>query len=282
MLFEKITKIFNDNDDPKSRERHLKLFSKLREESSDENRISDVIAWAKNEGYLEDMDISEENAEVILQSIIVEHDLPEELRNNEQLRKELKQVAIEKAGDSSPLPPDEARRAFELIVSGEIVEDLFYSLKVIYSLIIKPDRFSNLDDSFEAYLDSLIQLPGSLIADLNPRSAFDRISNQIGLVKAGDPPDDPEILDRTLQTIFSAPEIGNTIDVISALLAPENESLRIALLVYARLNGVNLEQQDIDKVRDTILVSDDPNLGSLLGYVLIPDNSKRLAGLQPR
>ena len=211
-------------------------------------------------------------------SMLVEHDLPEELRNNEPLRKELKAVAIKKAGENSPLQPDEAKRAFELITSGEIFKDLFYSFNVIFSLTVKPKRFSILEDNFKAYVTALVRLPESVIADLDPGTAFANLTDQIEQLKAGENPDDPEILNNTLKTIYSTPEVANTIDIFSALLAPENESLRIALLVYARLNGINLQAEDIDKVRATILVKENPNLGSLFAYLLRPENATRLAG----
>ncbi|MCK5355842.1 MAG: hypothetical protein KAJ63_12030, partial [Methyloprofundus sp.] len=200
----------------------------------------------------------------------------EELRNNPQLRDELKQVVIERAGNSLPLPPDEAERAYKLIKSGEIVQDIFYTLNIILELITKPDRFSNLDDSFKNHLEILINLPNSIISDLNPKTAFDRVSIQIEQAKSHQSINDPEILDNTLETLYSDPEVGEMIQVMNVLLAPENETFRIALLVYARLNGVNLEQKDIDQVRQTILNKDNPKLGSLLAYLIKPENLIRL------
>ena len=116
---------------------------------------------------------------------------------------------------------------------------------MVFGLVIKPDRFSNLDESFKSYLDAVIHLPESIIFDLEPTAVFDKISDQIEQLKAGNPPDAPEILNNTLKTIYSTPDVGNTIEVVNALLTPENEFFRLAILVYARLNGINLEQKDI-------------------------------------
>ena len=257
----------------------FKIFEHFNKEPVDHARVAKVIDWAKKEGYLAKLDISEDNAEVLFRSMLVEHNLPAELRNNEQLRKELLKVAKEKAGESSPLSPDEAKNIFQLVVSGEIFIDIFYSFNVIFSLVIKPDRFTNLGGNFKAYIDAVIHLPGSIISDLNPISVFDRVSTQIELVKKREPLKDPVILDKTLKTVFLAPVVGDTIEVVNALLAPENESVRIALLIYARLNGINLEQEDIDEVRGTILDKDEPKLGALLVYILNPKNVIRLAGV---
>ena len=277
MLIEKLSKIFDD-DNSREHESHFKILEIFRRDSTDDKRISKTIIWAKEKGYLAKLDISEDSAESLLNDILIDHNLPDELRNNTQLRNELEQVAKDKAGENSPLRREEAEQVYELIKSGEVFGDLFYTLNVIFNLIIRADRFSNLDNSFKAYFSALTHLPESIVSDLDPVIAFNNISAQIKLAKEGEPLENPAILNNTLKTIYSAPEVGNTIDVISALLAPENESLRIALLVYARLNGVNLEQQDIDKVRSTILNRDEPNLGSLLLYVLTPDNTIRLGG----
>jgi len=277
MLIEKLSKIFDD-DNSREHESHFKILEIFRGESTDDDRVSKAITWAKDNGYLAKLDISEDSAKSLLNSMLVNHNLPDELRNNTQLKNELEQVAKDKAGESSPLSPEEAEQVYELIKSGEVFGDLFYTLNVIFNLIIRPDSFSNLDNSFKAYFSALTHLPESIASDLDPDIAFNNISTQIKLAKEGGPLENTAILNNTLKTIYSAPEVGNTIDVISALLAPENESLRIALLVYARLNGVNLEQKDIDTVRNTILNRDEPNLGGLLLYVLTPENAMRLAG----
>ena len=250
MLFEKLSQLFKDDSASQPEEGLFKIFSDD-EKSTNDTRISEVIDWTKTKSYLARLSISEDNAEVVFRSMLVEHNLPEELRKNEPLRGELKRVVIEEAGKNAPLRPDEANLVKELLASGEIFRDIFYSSKVIFSLA-KPDRFFRLDDSFKNHLKTIIKLPNSIISDLNPNNAFDMISTQIAQLKAGETPNDPDILNNTLKTIYSTPEIGNIIDVISALLAPKNETLRITLTVYARLNGINLGQQDIDKARDTM------------------------------
>ena len=155
---------------------------------------------------------------------------------------------LEKASDQAPLSADEAERAYEQVKSGEILHDIFYSYKTIFSFITEPNRISGIDDNLKSYIRALSDLPGSIGSDLNPNSAFDRISRQIELIQKGEKLEDPEILDKTLKTIFSTKEACERGPVTHNLLAPNNEFLRTALLVYARLNGINLEQTDIDEV----------------------------------
>lgn len=95
-------------------------------------------------------------------------------------------------------------------------------------------------------------------------------------IKSGKPPKAPEVLNNTLKTLFQIAIIGDAVNTANDLFNPENEGLRIALLVYARLHNINLEQADIDVMRNTILNTDNPQLGVFLLYVA--ENARRLMG----
>lgn len=122
----------------------------------------------------------------------------------------------------------------------------------------------------------MVNLPSSVASDLDPRAFAERFSLQIKQVQSGQPIQGPEILNNTLVGIYALPEVGYVIDTANALLDEENESLRLALLIYARLNGINLEQQDIDKVRETVINRENPDLGTLLLYLGDRKNLSRL------
>lgn len=248
------------------------------EKVTDKNRISEIMLWARENGYLERLNISEDNDQYFTRHLLGEQGLLGNMLAQTQLKTELKQVTLERTNGALPLSSDEAEQLFVLIESGEVFEDVFYMLSIIFTLIIKPDRFSDLSGSFKSYISALTDLPEAIISDLDPRSGFENISIQIKEVQKGGVLNDPEILDHTLKVIYSTPEAGNIIGVINALLDPKNESLRIVLLIYARLNGINLQQQDIDMVRESILEVENPKMGVLLKYLLTPDNAKRLAG----
>lgn len=120
MLIEKLSKIFDD-DNSREHESHFKILEKFRRDSTNDIRISKTKIWAKEKGYLAKLDISEDRTKSILNSMLVDHNLPDELRNNSQLRNELELVAKDKAGESSPLRRAEAVRVYELIESGEVL-----------------------------------------------------------------------------------------------------------------------------------------------------------------
>jgi len=283
MLFNKIHELFKKDPTIGNNQDFLSLFTRFQEsapvgqssdELSDNNRISDVLNWAKDRGYLDELGISDKNAATLLRSFLVERNLPEELIQNEKLRNELTQVIKKRASENAPVRPDEAKQAIELISTGAVFGDVSYSIAVIINLITKPERFT--EENLKGLIKGLVNLPRAIASDLDPQAVADRLSTQIQQVQSGEPLKNPEILNNTLAGIFSLPEVGDIIDTANLLLDENNESLRLALLIYARLNQINLEQQDIDKVRATILNRENPDLGSLLLYLVDEENLSRL------
>jgi hypothetical protein len=277
MLFKKIYERLKTDFATEQDDDFLKLFTSFKENApNDEDRISDVLSWAKSQGNLDDLEINDENAETLLRSFLVERDLPEELIRNENLRNELTQVIAKRATESSPLRPEEAMEGLQLILTGELFEDISYTISVLFALIAKPERFSNPHDNLKAFVEGLINLPGAIVSDVDPRIVGEKVSRQIVQIQSGQPIEPPDLLNNTLAGIYALPEVGDLIDTANALLDEENKSLRIALLIYARLNGINLEQQDIDKVRATVLNRKNPDLGSLLIYLGDRETRSRL------
>ena len=49
--------------------------------------------------------------------------------------------------------------------------------------------------------------------------------------------DTPAILSKTLGVLYSFATIGSTVEMIQELIKPEHESVRLAIVIYARTNG---------------------------------------------
>ncbi len=137
-------------------------------------------------------------------------------------------------------------------------------MTAILAFVAKPDRFLNPDASLKEYLEGLVKLPAAAAADMNPKVNIEKVSRQIALNKERASAAGSDVLNDTMKGIYALPEFGDMIGTAHALLGKENESLRLALLIYARLNGINLKQEDIDKVRETVLDSKDPDLGAFM------------------
>ncbi|MDD5410280.1 MAG: hypothetical protein PHF31_02535 [Methylobacter sp.] len=239
-----------------------------------ETELAQVIILADEQGYLGELGIDKETATMLAHSIVVDHKLPQALLENAKIRYALENAAVKKAGQQSPLRPDEAEAVVGLIHSGELFTDLVYTLTRIFKLIL--GELGNIR-TVPSIIPDLIEIPAAIVSDLiNVWDFLRRLDQLIELIKSGKQAKNPEILNNTLKTIFQIAIIGDAIDTANSLFSEENQSLRIALLIYARLHKINLEEADIDAVRVTILNKDNPQLGVLLIYVL--KNSSRLMG----
>jgi len=239
-----------------------------------EAELTQVISWADEQGYLNKLDIDKETATMLAHSIVVDHKLPQALLENAQIRHALENAAVKKAGQQSPLRPDEVEAVIGLIHSGELFRDFVFTLTRIFKLIL--NELGNVK-SIPSIIPNLSKIPAAVVSDLiNVWEFLRRLDQLIELIKSGKPAKNPEIINNTLKTVFHIAIIGDAIDTANSLFSEENQSLRIALLVYARLHKINLEEGDIDEVRKTILNKDNPELGDFLLYVA--KNAPRLMG----
>ena len=239
-----------------------------------EAELAQVITWADEQGYLKKLDIDKETATMLAHSIVVDHKLPQALLGNAKIRHALENAAVKKAGQQSPLRPDEAEAVVGLIRSGELFTDLVFTLTRIFKLTLS--ELGNVQ-SIPNIIPDLIKIPVAVVSDLiNVTEFLGHLDQFIEPIKSGKPAKNPDILNKTLKTLFHIAIIGDAIDTANSLFSEENQSLRIALLVYARLHKINLEEGDIDEVRKTILNKDNPELGDFLLYTA--KNAPRLIG----
>lgn len=64
---------------------------------------------------------------------------------------------------------------------------------------------------------------------------------------------------------FYAKESPRTVaEMTRSLIGPENRSVRYAIIIYARANGVLLRESDLDLLHDTVFAGEAPDLGALL------------------
>lgn len=230
-----------------------------------EDELTKVIDWADKQGYLQKLGIGKETATMLAHSMVADDKkLPQVLMDNPEIRQTLAKSVVKKTGEKSPLRPDEAKAVVELIRTGELFQDLVFTFTRVYKLSLK-----ELGDvrALPSVLTDIVRMPAVIVSDLIHVGKF--IQDLDGLIKSiknGTPPKNSEIFNNTLKTLFHITILGDAVNTANDLFSQENQSLRIALLVYARLHNVNLEETDIDKVRNTILNTDNPQLGGFLLY----------------
>lgn len=155
-----------------------------------------------------------------------------------------------------------ARRAAQLLLSGRFLDDLAEAFAVIAYTI--PD----LPFDIAQNIRTLPQVPKSLIAAITRDlgeipSAIDAIIQD--LRRDGTITSQPTVMTHTMREIYRQATARQLATTIHTLL--ENESVRLALIIFARSKGVTISQEDLDQVRKAI-DPNTPNLGELLapGY----------------
>lgn len=239
-----------------------------------EAELTQVIAWANEQGYLQKLGIDQKIATMLAHSMVTDHKLPQALLQNTEIRHTLENVIAKKAGEQMPLKPDEAKTVVELIRTGELFQDLVLTLTRVFKLTL--NELGNVH-TIPGMIPDLVKIPTIVVSDLlNVWEFIRRLDGFIESIKMGEPPKNSGIFNNTLKTLFHIAILGDTINTANTLFSEDNQSLRITLLVYARLHNINLEEGDIDVARNTILNKDDPQLGDFLLYAA--KNAPRLMG----
>jgi hypothetical protein len=230
-----------------------------------ETELTKVIDWADKQGYWKELGISKNVATMLVHSMVADDKkLPQVLMDNPEIRQTLE----------SPLRPEAAKAVVELIRTGELFQDLVFTLTRICKLSLT--ELGNVRTIPDIVL-KVPKIPAEIVSNFIHVVEFTKdLDELIESIKSGKPPKAPEVLNNTLKTLFQVSIIGDAVNTASDLFCQENQSLRIALLVYARLHNVNLEEADIDQVRNTILNTDNPQLGDFLLYTA--KNAPRLMG----
>ena len=200
--------------------------------------------------------------ESALTALFVHGAAPDQILADPAIRTTVLELAMEELGKSSgiPLKPAEAEETLRLISTGEFFEDAATSTAAVAFAVrnLPLAIFHDVQNPFRLprLLLSLIQdlagtpfLPLRVLEDLRQDGKLDH---------------PPAVLSHTLATLFGFASVSTIAHTIGSLIQPENRSVRLAIVVYARINGIPLEESDLDLIRDSLLETDNPDLGPLL------------------
>lgn len=232
--------------------------------------LSAVKGWAEENGYVTKLKLEQNVFDALLAKIVSGESISNDLLKSDPIKTELDTVIEKYAGDNN-LNPEKINDISNLLSKGNLLEDVFYSVRVILSSSNKPDCFFSIDLNSEQE-DSLLSGLSSDDFDLIKSD----IKNDIERIKKGEKPKNYSASNAIFKSLYSNTSVGELVGTANSLLAPENESVRLALKIYARLNGININSEDIDVVRESILNKKKPNLGLLYDYLSNPENIKRL------
>jgi len=159
-----------------------------------------------------------------------------------------------------PVTPEEAGRVLELLRSGEF--------------------FSDAAGTTSAVVQLTQQLPGALVRDI-PRTpsrlgelaealardgaaAFGHVSELAADLLDGQLDRPPSPLTNTLRWLYGHAAATAVAETVRRIIARDNETARLAILIYARAHGIPLTPEGLDALHDGPLNPQDPDLGPAL------------------
>lgn len=159
-----------------------------------------------------------------------------------------------------PIRIDEARAVVELLSTGELVVDVVTGLRAVLVLVPRLPRALARDAL------TLPELPHEVVAAIRadlkddaPRTLRDVIVD----LRDGRLDDRRRILTNTLRVLLAEATPGALVETIRALIGPENQTVRLAVIVYARTQGIDLDEKDLDALHRALDPAN-PDLGVFL------------------
>ena len=171
-----------------------------------------------------------------------------------------------------PLDDKQREEAFELVKSGQFKRDLLGSMKKVYG-VNRDLPFSAIRD-IKKNPDLLVKLPQAFARDLaddpltivaSPAclSEFRRFLKP-GPATPMQPGCRPQTLTHTLTLVYENPTASRVARTARIFTAKENRSMRLAIIAYARLNGINITDRDLDTLDAFLDTNKEPDLSPLI------------------
>jgi hypothetical protein len=194
-----------------------------------------------------------------LQQLFVARKPPEEAGSQDVLIHAL-QAGGRIARPGLPVTPEEAAQVLELLGSGEFFSDAAGTT----SAVVRLTR----------------ELPGALLRDI-PRTpsrlselgealardgadAFGHVSQIAADLLDGQLDRPPSPLTNTLRWLYGNAAATAVAETVRRIIARDNETARLAILIYARAHGIPLTPAGLDALHDGPLNLRDPDLGPAL------------------
>ena len=159
-----------------------------------------------------------------------------------------------------PVTPEEAVRILELLRSGEFFSDAAGTTSAVVQLTQQLPRALVRD--IPRTPGRLDELGEALVRD--GADAFGHISQLAADLLDGHLDRPPSPLTNTLRWLYgnaAAPAVAET---VRRIIARDNETARLAILIYARAHGIPLTPEGLDALHDGPLNPQDPDLGPAL------------------
>ena len=173
------------------------------------------------------------------------------------LRAALNKVAKERG---LPVDSEQIQKAWKLLSTREFFEDVASGTAAVIHLT------PNLPVSIIKDVRKAPKLPFAVItgAAKDMVGSMDSLPDVLEDLEDGELNETPKVMSNTLRALFQHNQsLTSIIETLRTLIDRENESVRLAIIIYARSQGVNIEEGDIDAVHQA-LDPENPDLGPVV------------------
>jgi hypothetical protein len=207
--------------------------------------------------------VSADDVERILTAVFVHGASPDSVLDDAALRNRLFQAGMQELAKrvGAPITPDEVAEAVRLLSTGEFFGDVQATTAAVV-FAVRGMPIALVDDA-QAFPHRAALLLPAVVADLvgTPFVPFVVLQDLLADGKLDHP---PKVLTHTLRALFRFGTVRSTARTIADVIRPENKTVRLAVVIYARSHGIPLQEKDLDAVRTHLLATDEPDLGPLL------------------
>lgn len=240
---------------------------------SGRERIAATATALASERDIQSAGMNAGDVEGVLTRLFVRRELPSVSGRSE--RDSALVLARTLARERLPVNDAEAREIVQLLETGQFYGDFVSTAGAVFHTIPALPA---------ALLRDLPNLPALPVSAA--RSIFDDVFAFFGAIPAlaadlrdGRIDAPPATMTNFLAGLYGFATVDRIRDLLSRLLDRRNRSVRLALLLYARCNGFDLQEDDLDTVHDHLFATAQPDLGPVLAQAL-ESLERRYSGAQ--
>jgi hypothetical protein len=212
---------------------------------------------------IEQTHVNPADVERLLTAVFTHGASPNAVFADSGLRDVVLHAAVEQLANKArvPLTPAQANEAVQLLATGEFFNDAASALgaaafavhdlpiDLVKDVVNLPHRVPLVLPAVARDVASTPFVPFRVLEDLLDDGKLDH---------------PPGVLRHTMAALLGFASLATTTHMLGELIRPENRSVRLALIVYARANGIPLEDADLDVLRNNVFATNRPDLGPVL------------------
>jgi hypothetical protein len=233
------------------------LAAKPFESDSDGGRtyLDAAATAASNDKLSKVFGIGQKQIARFLKNVLQRRVSPSSLISKDQKRRAILgravQILAREAG-IGPVTDQEVEEIVSLLDTGKFFDDIASSTAAVVSTVQGvPIRLVK-DLSPNKRLQVAFRIGTALPKDLGEASGFLTIEVLEDLFDNGQIDHPPGLLVHTFAVLYDLATVESTAEMVRSLIHPDNRTVRIAIIIYARANGVKVGDEDLDAVYEAL------------------------------